>query len=348
MQNNIFSLLKLAREKGASDLYIGEKVPIYLRIEGEIEKFEEPAFNTIEAEELIKEIIPEDKLIEWEKGKDLDFSLHLEEESYRVNIYRDRKGIQATFRIIPSRIPTLSELGFPQSVRKMAYLNLGLVLVTGPSGCGKSTTLAALINEINENLSRHIITLEDPIEYLHQNKKSRIVQREIGKHTDSFARALKSALREDPDVIMIGELRDLESISLALTAAETGHLVLSTLHTNRAYLVPDRIINTFPPYEQPQVRVMLSEMLKGVISQHLVKREDKKGRVAALEILVWTSALAALIREDKTYRITSLMQTGKAKFGMRLLEDSLLELVGKGIIREESFHEFMREDGLLR
>ena len=337
---SLSELLREARKSGASDLYLGEGISPQVRIDGELTPL---LSHPVKIEEnLLREIVPPDKLSLFQKGQDLDFSLWREEGGYRVNIYRDRRGIQFTFRIIPSRIPTLNELGFPEAVKKLSSLHQGLVLVTGPAGSGKSTTLASIIQEINRTSSRHIITVEDPIEFIHENQRSRIVQREVGTHTHSFQKALHSALRQDPDVIMIGELRDRETTSLALIAAETGHLVLSTLHTFRAHEAVDRIINLFPPHEQSQVRVMLSEILQGVISQHLVKKKEG-GRVAVLEILVWTPALASLIREGKTFRIPSLMQTGKKKFGMRLFEDSYLELVAKGIIEEGIFRKFVEE-----
>ncbi len=346
MNLSILQAFEKAREIGASDLYLGEEIVPTVRVDGDLEDFPFPVEKI--SEEAVIEIIPPRKKENWEKGKDVDFSMEINERRYRVNIYRDRKGIQLTCRIIPSSIPTLEELGFPQAVKNLTRLRQGLILVTGPSGSGKSTTLAAMIHEINMNFSRNIITIEDPIEFVHENIKSRIIQRELGRDTFSFHNALKSALREDPDVIMIGELRDRETISLALQAAETGHLVLSTLHIHRAFHTVDRIINVFPPYQQFQIRSMLAEMLKGVISQQLIKREDRKGRIAILEILLWTPALASLIREDKTYRIPSLMQMGKKKFGMKLLEDSLLELVARGIISEATFHSFVQKKGMIR
>jgi twitching motility protein PilT len=253
---------------------------------------------------------------------------------FRSNAYRQQRGIDATFRAIPSRPPSLEELGLPTSLARFANFHQGMVLLTGPAGCGKSSTLAALLNIINEERRDHIITIEDPIEYVHSSKRCVVNQRQVGPHTGSFARALRAALREDPDIIAIGELRDLETISLALTAAETGHLVLATLHTNNALRTVNRILGVFPPSQQEQIRTMVAESLRAVVSQRLAIRADVKGRVPALEILVANRAVGNLIRENKTFQIRSVLQTG-ASLGMCLLDSSLSELVRTGIIRRE-------------
>ncbi len=253
---------------------------------------------------------------------------------FRSNAYRQQRGTDAVFRVIPPRPPTLAELGLPESLGRLANFHQGMVLLTGPAGCGKSSTLAALLNIINEDRHDHIITIEDPIEYIHPSKKCVVNQRQVGPHTGSFARALRGALREDPDIIAIGELRDLETISLALTAAETGHLVLATLHTNNSIRTVNRILGVFPPNQQDQIRTMVSESLRAVISQRLIPRADGNGRVAALEILMANKAVGNLIRENKTFQIKSVLQTG-ASHGMCQLDASLAELVKSGTITRE-------------
>jgi twitching motility protein PilT len=253
---------------------------------------------------------------------------------FRANVYRQQRGIDAVFRYIPPEAPSLEQLGLPSSLARLTNFHQGMVLVTGPAGCGKSSTLAALVNLVNEERREHILTIEDPIEYLHPSKRCLVNQRSVHSHTESFARALRAALREDPDVIVIGELRDLETISLALSAAETGHLVLATLHTNNAIRTLNRIIGAFPADQQGQVRMMISESLRAVISQRLIPRADGKGRVAALENLVVTRAVGNLIRENKTFQILSILQTGAAQ-GMILLDHSIKALLNAGTISRE-------------
>jgi twitching motility protein PilT len=253
---------------------------------------------------------------------------------FRSNAYRQQRGLDAVFRAIPPIPPTLEQLGLPASLSRFANFHQGMVLLTGPAGCGKSSTLAALVNIINQERHDHIITIEDPIEYIHASKGCVVNQRQVGPHTGSFARALRAALREDPDIIAIGELRDLETISLALTAAETGHLVLATLHTNNAIRTVNRILGVFPPNQQEQIRTMVSESLRAVVSQRLVTRADGNGRVPALEVLVANKAVGNLIRENKTFQIRSVLQTGAAH-GMCLLDASLADLVKNRIITRE-------------
>jgi twitching motility protein PilT len=263
---------------------------------------------------------------------DLDFAYEIPGAArFRGNFFNQHRGPAAVFRIIPSRVLTADELGLPEPIRKFTELNKGLVLVTGPTGSGKSTTLAAMIDLINQTRPEHILTIEDPIEFVHQNQRALVNQREVGPHTRSFATALKAALREDPDVILIGEMRDRETISLALTAAETGHLVFGTLHTNSAHKTVDRIIDTFPGELQHQVRAMLSESLRGVVAQQLLRKKGGKGRVAAHEILVGTPAVANLIREAKTFQIPSSIQTGK-RDGMILMDQSIMNLMMAGTV----------------
>ena len=266
---------------------------------------------------------------------ELDFSYTLASIGrLRANIYRQLRGVDATFRAIPPSPPTLQELGLPTALAKLTNFHQGMVLITGPTGCGKSTTLASLLNIINEERQEHIITIEDPIEHLHPSKRCLVNQRQVGKNTETFARALRAALREAPDIIAIGELRDLETISLAITAAETGHLVLATLHTNNTTRTINRVLGVFPPDQQSQIRVMVSESLRAVISQRLLPTADGKKRVAALEILVINRAVSNLIREDKTFQIRSVLQIGSAQ-GMCLMDSSLLALVKSGTISKE-------------
>jgi twitching motility protein PilT len=278
------------------------------------------------------EILTENQRANFVEDWDLDCSYSLKGVGrFRVNAFRQRKGVGAVFRLIPEHIQTVEELGLPEHLTNLLDVSEGLLLVTGPTGSGKSTTLASLIHHLNLNQRAHIITIEDPIEFVHKNQQSLINQREVSSHTKSFHGALRAALREDPDVILVGELRDLESISLALTAAETGHLVLATLHTNSATKTVDRIIDVFPEAQQAQIRVMLSESLRGVIAQTLVRRSDGGGRMPVVEVLVNVPAVANLIREGKTYQIHSTMQTGQA-YGMITFEASVNDLVRKGVI----------------
>src|SRR5436190_991257 len=342
----IDELLTLMTERGASDLHLASGSAPYLRINGEMVKLNYKDVTPEVCQALILEILTEKQrtilLEEW----DLDCSYSLRGVGrFRLNTFRQRKGMGAVFRLIPDHIQTVEELGLPESLKNLLDISEGLLLVTGPTGSGKSTTLASLINHINANQRAHIITIEDPIEFVHRNQQSLINQREVSSHTKSFHQALRAALREDPDVILVGELRDLESISLALTAAETGHLVLATLHTNSATKTIDRIIDVFPEVQQGQIRVMLSESLRGVVAQTLVRRSDGAGRVPVVEVLVNVPAVANLIREGKTYQVHSTMQTGQAH-GMITFDGSIHDLVRKGVISRQDAHSLLTRRGL--
>ncbi len=323
----IDGLLKLLRDKKGSDLHLAVGSPPTLRIHGELEKMEVRELTQPDMESLLFEIMDSGKREWFLKNKEYDFAYEVKDVArFRVNAFYQRKGLAAVLRLIPAIIPKLEDLNMPEVMKNFCFFERGLVLVTGPTGSGKSTTLAALIDFINRNSSGHILTLEDPIEFVHQNVTCLINQRQIGEHSLTFASALRSALREDPDVILVGEMRDLETISLAITAAETGHLVFGTLHTSSAAKTIDRIIDAFPRDQQEQIRTMLSESLKAVVAQQLVKTIDGKGRAAALEIMVVTPAISNLIREAKTFQIPSMIQIGK-KDGMQIMDQALLDLL---------------------
>jgi len=320
-------LFHLVVDHNGSDIHICVGVPPVLRVHGKIVKTDLPKLDINTVRKLIFEILTDDQRAALERDMEVDFSVALPGVSrFRGNCYYDREGLAAAFRTIPNQVPTLDKLGLPSILGDLARLNSGLVLVTGVTGSGKSTTLAAMIDLINNERGEHIITIEDPIEYVHEHKKSIINQRELGSSMKSFSKALRSALREDPDVILVGEMRDLETISMAITSAETGHLVLSTLHTSNAPKTVDRIIDVFPPHQQEQVRIQLSETLKAVISQQLIPTMDGQGRVVSLEIMINTHALANLIREGKTHQIYSVMQTSRQQ-GMQTMDQSLKALV---------------------
>jgi twitching motility protein PilT len=328
-------LLKYALSIGASDLHLHSGAPLKVRVHGRMADLNGTPLTARLAERLTEEILtPEQKEALRERGQ-VDFAYTVAGQGrFRSNVYRQQRGIDAVFRVISNKPPTLETLGLPSSLARLANYHQGMVLLTGPAGCGKSSTLAALLNIINEDRHDHIITIEDPIEYIHPSKKCVVNQRQVGPHTGSFARALRGALREDPDIIAIGELRDLETISLALTAAETGHLVLATLHTNNSIRTVNRILGVFPPNQQDQIRTMVSESLRAVVSQRLVARADGNGRVPALEILMANKAVGNLIRDNKTFQIKSVLQTG-ATHGMCLLDASLAELVKNRVITRE-------------
>lgn len=317
-------------EKGASDLHLSSAMPPMVRVDGTMLRLEDE--EKIEAGpmlELLEPIMPERNLKQFEKTHDTDFAYHIPKVGrFRCNVFMDRKGPAAVFRIIPTDILTAEQLGLPESVLRLCTLTKGLVLVTGPTGSGKSTTLAAMIDYINTKRHEHIITIEDPIEFVHENRNCLINQREVHVHTDGFKQALRAALREDPDIVLVGEMRDLETIAIAIETAETGHLVFGTLHTSTAPSTVDRIIDQFPEDRQEQIRVMLSESLKGVIAQTLCKKIGG-GRIAALEILIVTTATSNLIREGKTFQIPSIMQTSKGE-GMTLLNDALATHIKNG------------------
>ncbi|MFT5732370.1 MAG: twitching motility protein PilT [Planctomycetota bacterium] len=319
-------------ELGASDLHMTSKTKPQFRLHGDMVPIEECAvIEPDQMNQILREIAPEEAWKEFEQNNDLDFAYYLPNVArFRVNFFQDHRGPGAVFRQIPEEILTCDQLGLPQAVRELCFLSKGLVVVTGPTGSGKSTTLAAMVDHINKNRADHILTIEDPIEFVHRDQKCLINQREVGSHTDSFKRALKAALREDPDIVLVGEMRDLETIEIAIETAETGHLVFGTLHTTTAASTVDRIIDQFPADRQSQIRTMLSSSLKGVVAQTLCKKTGG-GRTAALEILLVNSAVSSLIREGKTHQITSSMQMG-GKVGMRLLNDSLAELVKAGTV----------------
>jgi twitching motility protein PilT len=333
---DLSELLTHAVQHGASDLHLTASRPPMVRIRGDlIPSGFKTELGPEDTKALIYSILTDDQKAKFEEEHELDFSIGIPGVSrFRVNVFMQRGCVSGVFRTIGENIPDCIELGLSETVQQLALLPRGLVLVTGPTGCGKSTTLAAMINLINQNKDGHIMTIEDPIEFLHPHIRSTINQRELGSDTYSFARALKAVLREDPNTILVGEMRDLETIAAALTLAETGHLVLSTLHTQDAASTVDRIIDVFPPYQQEQIRVMLASTLKGVVSQVLLPKADGQGRVAAREIMVVTPAISAIIREGKTHQIYSAIQTG-ANVGMCTMERSLVELHGAGLISDE-------------
>ncbi len=334
----IDALFKMMHEQGASDLHLSTGSPPIFRLHGEMVRLNFKSLAHEELKVILFEILSEKQRADFEARRDLDFAYAITGLArFRGNIFMQHKGIGAVFRIIPSKILSAEDLGLPEGVRKMTLLKKGLVLVTGPTGSGKSTTLAAMIDLINSTRKEHILTLEDPLEFIHENKESLLNQRQIGEHSESFTAALRAALREDPDVILVGEMRDLETISLAMTAAETGHLVFGTLHTNSAAKTVDRIIDAFPRDGQEQIRTMLSESLKGVVCQQLLKTAEGKGRIASMEIMVGTPAIANLIREGKTFQIPSVIQTAK-KDGMQLMDQHLLDLLKtKRVTPEEAY-----------
>ncbi len=334
----IDALFRMMKEQGASDLHLSTGNPPIFRLHGEMVRLNYKPLTHEELTGILFEILNEKQQAHFEEKKDLDFAYAIPDLArFRANYLMQHRGVAAVFRIIPSKILSADDLGLPEGVRKMTQFKKGLVLVTGPTGSGKSTTLAAMIDLINATRKEHILTLEDPLEFIHENKESLINQRQIGEHTESFSSALRAALREDPDIILVGEMRDLETIGLAMSAAETGHLVFGTLHTNTAAKTIDRIIDVFPTDQQEQVRAMLSESLKGVVCQQLLKTSDGKGRVAALEIMLGTPAVGNLIREAKTFQIPSIIQTAK-KDGMQLMDQHLLDLLKtKRINPEEAY-----------
>ena len=330
MAFDLTALLGFAHDEGASDLHISAGLPPMLRIRGEMVRLEMPPLSRDDAHAAIYDILQDDQKRIFEETRDIDFAFEIPGLSrFRANVLLQNRGEAAVFRLVPTKIRTLEELGMPQVLKTLSEKERGLVVVTGPTGSGKSTTLAAMVNYVNETKRGHIITVEDPIEFVHESKRCLVNQREVGPHTRSFSAALRASLREDPDVILVGELRDLETTQLAISAAETGHLVFATLHTNSAAKTIDRIIDIFPSGQQAQIRTMLSESLEGVVAQTLLPSKDGKGRVAAIEVLVGVPALRNLIREDKTAQILSVIQTG-ANHGMMSLDQHLRELVMQG------------------
>jgi len=328
----IDAFFKLMNEQGASDLHLISGQPPALRIRGDIERIKYKVLDDDELRSMLYEISPEEKVKIFEETGDVDFGYEIPGLArYRANFFMQKNGIGAVFREIPSTIMTVEQLGLPSVVSKLATLPRGLVLVTGPTGSGKSTTLAAIIDVANRSRKDHIITIEDPIEFVHQSQSCIVNHREVGIHTNTFASALRGALREDPDIILVGEMRDLETISLAIEAASTGHLVFGTLHTTSAPKTVDRAIEVFPSNEQSQIRSTLADGLRAIIAQVLFKRIDIKARCVALEILIANAAVRNLVREGKTHQIPSMIQTGK-KYGMQLLDDAIMELYNKGWI----------------
>jgi twitching motility protein PilT len=319
-------------EQGASDLHLTASQPPSLRIRGDIERIKYKVLDNDDLRGMLYEITPEEKIKVFEETGDVDFGYEIPGLArYRANFFMQKNGVGAVFREIPTAIMTAEQLGLPPVISKLATLPRGLVLVTGPTGSGKSTTLASIIDVANRNRKDHIITIEDPIEFVHQSQGCIVNHREIGIHTHSFASALRGALREDPDIILVGEMRDLETISLAIEAASTGHLVFATLHTTSAVKTVDRIIEVFPADQQAQVRSTLADGLRAIIAQVLFKRIDQKSRCVALEILIANSAVRNLIREAKTHQLPSMIQTGK-KYGMQLLDDAIMDLYKRGWI----------------
>jgi twitching motility protein PilT len=335
----IDAFFKFMKEQGASDLHLSTNNPPILRISGEMVRIDAPALVADDLKAMVYEIAPEHKIKQFEETGDVDFGYEYPGVArFRANFFNQKYGISAVFRQIPSKVLTADQLGLPAVLKRFALLRKGMVLVTGPTGSGKSTTLAAMVDYANLHRKDHIITVEDPIEFVHQSQQCLINHREVGVHTRSFGAALKGALREDPDIILVGEMRDLETIELALTAAQTGHLVFGTLHTPSAAKTIDRIIDVFPANQQNQIRAGLSESLKGIVAQNLFKRIDKPGRVAALEVLVVDTPISNLIREAKTHQITGMMQVGKKK-GNQTLDDAISEHLRAARISPEEAYE---------
>jgi len=333
---NLHQLLRAMIEKGASDMHITTGAPPLLRIDGSIVPLKLPALSPVETKQLCYSVLTEEQKIQFEKNKELDLSFGVKNLSrFRANIFMQRGAVSGAFRSIPFKILSFEELGLPPVVAELAAKPRGLILVTGPTGSGKSTTLASILDKINSETRQHIITIEDPIEYLHPHKRCIVNQREVGSDTSSFKLALKYVLRQDPDVVLVGEMRDLETIEAALTIAETGHLVFATLHTNSAVQSINRIIDVFPPHQQSQVRAQLSFVLEGVISQLLLPRAGTPGRCLALEVMTPNAAIRNLIREDKVHQIYTQMQVGQAKHGMQTLNQSLYSLYARRMITIE-------------
>lgn len=340
---DILQLLRFAIQNNASDLHLSPLNEPIIRVHGDMRRIKSEPLQSDDIRAMLYSVMTQDQRADFEREMELDFAVAYGEKArFRVNAFTTRTGTAAVFRSIPSLIPTMEELELPPVMRRFANLEKGLVLVTGPTGSGKSTTLASLINHINETESRHIITIEDPVEFFHTSKKSLVNHRELGTDTKSFARALKSALREDPDVILVGEMRDYETIALALTAAETGHLVFGTLHSSSAAKTVDRIIDAFPTGDKEMIRSMLASSLQGVVAQSLLKKEGGSGRLGAFEILVGTNAVRNLIRENQVAQLYSMIQTG-SRYGMITMEDAIGALMEQGLVdREEARRALMK------
>ncbi len=340
---DILQLLRFAIQNNASDLHLSPLNEPIIRVHGDMKRIKSDPLQSDDIRAMLYSVMTQDQRADFEREMELDFAVAYGEKArFRVNAFTTRTGTAAVFRSIPSLVPTMDELELPPVMRRFANLEKGLVLVTGPTGSGKSTTLASLINHINETESRHIITIEDPVEFFHTSKKSLVNHRELGTDTKSFARALKSALREDPDVILVGEMRDYETIALALTAAETGHLVFGTLHSSSAAKTVDRIIDAFPTGDKEMIRSMLASSLQGVVAQTLLKKEGGSGRLGAFEILVGTNAVRNLIRENQVAQLYSMIQTG-SRYGMITMEDAIGALIEQGLVdREEARRALMK------
>lgn len=331
---DLTQLLAFAMQNNASDLHLSAGSAPIIRVHGQMKKVKADALSSDEIRGMLYSVMSEEQRADYERDLDLDIAISFGDKArFRVNAFNTRQGAAAVFRAIPSEIPTMQELDLPPAIRKFTELEKGLVLVTGATGSGKSTTIAAIINHINEHKNKHILTIEDPVEFFHQSKKSLINHREIGLDSKSFKNALKAALREDPDVILVGEMRDYETISLAMTAAETGHLVIGSLHANSAVKTIDRIIDVFPSGDKAMARTMLSSSLEGVVAQTLLRKADGGGRVGAFEILVGTNAVRNLIRENQIPQIFSMLQTG-SRYGMITMEEAINNLVLQGAITE--------------
>ena len=348
MALSVEEILSKAKEAGASDVHITVGIPPKMRINGKLITMEGAKLLPADTMEIAIHVMNEKQRQHFEEYGEVDMSFAIAGEGrYRVNIYKQRGSIAMAFRLVGTDIPTPESLGVPESVVDLYQKKRGLVLVTGPTGSGKSTTLASIIDTINNHREAHVITLEDPIEYLHQHKKSIVNQREIGLDSNNYARALRAALREDPDVILVGEMRDFETISTAITAAETGHLVFSTLHTIGAASTVDRIIDVFPPHQQQQIRVQFANVLEAVVSQQLIPTIDGKGRVAAFEVLHNNTAVRNLIREGKTHQLTSIMQTNR-KAGMMTMDDALAQLYMEMKIDREMALQFAQDQDSIK
>ena len=341
-------LMQLAGEQKASDIHLTVESPPVLRIDGSMVPLQTEKLSPVDLEMFARSLMNEQQAKRFAEYGELDISYSLPGVGrYRVNVFRQRGSIGVVVRLIPYVIPDPESLGLPPVCIELAKLHKGLVLVTGPTGSGKSTTLASLVDYINRTRACHIVTIEDPIEYLHRHKLSLVNQREVGNDTLSFTNALRAVLRQDPDVILVGEMRDLETIATAVTAAETGHLVFSTLHTNDATQSVDRMIDVFPPHQQQQIRVQLAAVLQGILSQQLFPRADHKGRVAAIEVLLATPAVRSLIREGKTHQLPTVIQTN-TKLGMQTMDKAIIDLVQKGLISQEVAQEKMLNPDSLR
>ncbi|MCB2155724.1 PilT/PilU family type 4a pilus ATPase [bacterium] len=335
-------MLRLARHWGCSDLHLSAGRPPFVRLNGQIRYMEMDPLTPEKSKELNFSLLSEEQRQKAEKDLSLDYALDIPRVGrHRCNVYNQRLGWDGAYRIIPHKIPTFEELGLPPPLKMLTEYPQGLVLVTGPASSGKTTSIAAMLDLVNQNRDEHIITIEDPIEFVHSSKNCHVTQRQVGSHSESFGSALRASLREDPDILLVGEMRDLETISIAITAAETGHLVFGTLHTGSAPRTVSRILDVFPSNQQAQIAVMVSESLRGVVSQQLIPRRDAQGLVLAMEILLVTSAVSALIRDLKFHQLLSVMQSGR-RLGMQTMDDSLMELLKRGYIT--GFEAYRRSD----